>query len=112
MNEKEKVYAERDALRRRVFNLRKDNAGLRKALSEPEIRRMRAEHDQMKKALSMIAYSPDAKYDDIEHVRVVAAAALTVGAATKRSRARTFAKIKRQLIAQQKAARRTGHAES
>lgn len=102
MNEKEKVYSELHALRKRVFELRKHNRALQKAVSEPEIKQLRAEHTRMRRALSQIAYSPDDKMDDLEAVRVVAAAALVPTTSQGKAAQQQFARAKRRLIAQSK----------
>lgn len=101
MNEKEKVYTELDALRKRVFQLRKQVRSLQLALSEPEIRRLRAEHHRMRKALSMIAYAPSENYEDVDEIRATAAAALVPTATGSKAARRQFAHAKRLLIRQQ-----------
>lgn len=101
MNEKEKVYTELDALRKRVFNLRQQVRSLQLALSEPEIRRLRAEHTRMRKALSMIAYAPSENYEDVNEIRAAAGAALVPTATGSKAAQRQFARAKRTLIRQQ-----------
>jgi len=105
MNEKERVYAELHDLRRKVAIQRRELDNLTKALSQPEIRAVRAERDSYKIALSVIAYSPDPKYDDVDELRLTAAAALTPASGGRKHRHDVLARAKRKLIAEQKAAR-------
>lgn len=87
-SEKERVYAELEALRSRVFNLRKEVRHLRRAGSMAENASLRLEAEEYRKALSNIAYRLDnggVAEDDLRHI-VESALALRGKKAWKRAK--------------------------
>lgn len=76
MNEKERVYAELDSLRRRVADQRKEIGHLKRTTSAKENAVLRRESDEYRKALSNIRYRIDNGEADVAVLREIADKAL------------------------------------